>query len=82
MEAYGKKREPKGCLAIASFVIAILLVVVNMCMPPPGKVDESIIYVFAQLLLYSATLLGVQLLLQEHGKNAMAPNERHGCVAT
>ena len=45
-----------------------MLVVVNMLMPPPGKVDESIIYVFAQLLLYSATLLGVQLLLQDRNK--------------
>ena len=40
----------------------------NVLMPPPGKVGESIIYVFAQLLLYSATLLGVQLLLQKHNK--------------
>lgn len=57
----------KKWLAVSSFVIAVVLVVVNMLMPPPGKVDESIIYVFAQLLLYSATLLGVQLLLQQHG---------------
>ena len=63
----GDKRGSR-ILAVASFVIAVVLVVVNMLMPPPGKVDESIIYVFAQLLLYSATLLGVQLLLQNHNK--------------
>ena len=62
------RRGPRFVLAISSFIIAVVLVVVNMLMPPPGKVDESIIYVFAQLLLYSATLLGVQLLLQNHKK--------------
>ena len=59
----------KKWLAVSSFVIAVVLVAVNMLMPPPGKVDESIIYVFAQLLLYSATLLGVQMLLKERDKN-------------
>lgn len=59
----------KKWLAVSSFVIAVVLVAVNMLMPPPGKVDESIIYVFAQLLLYSATLLGVQMLLKDRDKN-------------
>lgn len=47
LRIYGDKRR-----------MGFYIMVGNMLMPPPGKVGESIIYVFAQLLLYSATLLG------------------------
>ena len=58
----------KRALAILSFVVAIVLVFINMFMPPEGEVHESIIYIFAQLLLYSATLQGVQVLLHQYLK--------------
>lgn len=56
----------KNALAVASLASAIALVVVGMIIPPPGIVDETIIVIFAQLLIYSATMLGVEILIAKH----------------
>ena len=59
----------KKYLACAAFVFACLLVAVNMFMPPQGEVQQSIIYIFAQLLLFSATLLGVDMVVHRYLSN-------------
>ena len=56
----------KKALATVAFVFACVLVMLNMYMPPEGEVHSSIIYIFAQLLLFSATLLGVEVVLQKY----------------
>lgn len=59
----------KGTLAAMAFAFACVIVTINMFMPPEGAVDSSIVYIFAQLLIFSATLLGVDMVVSEYLKN-------------
>lgn len=63
----------KEKLAALSLIFAMILVTVNMFLPPSGKVDESAIYIFAQLLLFSATLLGVDAVIEKRLKGDPPP---------
>lgn len=49
----------KTILASVALLFAIVLATVNMFMPPQGEIDGSVVNIFAQLLIFAATLLGV-----------------------
>jgi len=49
----------KRKLAVASFVSAIIFGLIGLFLPPPGSIDRSVNFLIAQLLVLSATLLGV-----------------------
>lgn len=53
----------KNILAAVSLAAAILLASVNMFLPPVGEVDSSVLNIFAQLLIFAATLLGVDAVI-------------------
>jgi len=46
-------------IAIAAFVWALVLSVVALFLPPQGEIDQSVLILVAQLLVLSATMLGV-----------------------
>lgn len=49
----------KSKLALASWVVAVLLSVLALLLPPMGYVDHSVLLLVAQFLLLCATFLGV-----------------------
>lgn len=49
----------KQKLAAASFIAAFIFGVLGILLPPLGVVDSSVNILIAQLLILSATLLGV-----------------------
>ena len=49
----------KAFLAVFSLVVAALLSVWAMLLPPQGEVDSSILMLVAQFLVFAATLLGL-----------------------
>ena len=49
----------KQKLALASWVVAVILSVVALLLPPTGVIDHSVIILVAQFLLLCATFLGV-----------------------
>ena len=49
----------KQKLALASWVIAVILSVVALLLPPTGVIDHSVIILVSQFLLLCATFLGV-----------------------
>ena len=53
------KPNMKQKLALASWVIAVVLSVVALLLPPTGVIDNSVIILVAQFLLLCATFLGV-----------------------
>ena len=49
----------KQKLALASWVVAVILSVVALLLPPTGVIDYSVIILVAQFLLLCAAFLGV-----------------------
>lgn len=48
-------------LAPLSLTASITITVIALFMPPEGIIDSSVLYVVAQLLLYSAGVLGINI---------------------
>ena len=46
-------------IAIAAFIAAIGFGIAGFITPPPGEVHDSILYLIAQFLLLTASILGV-----------------------
>ena len=49
----------KKILATLALVVASIIAIWAMLLPPQGEVSQSVLIEVAQFLLYSATLLGV-----------------------
>ena len=49
----------KSKLAVASWVVAVVLASVALLLPPTGVIDHSVLILVAQFLLLCATFLGV-----------------------
>ena len=47
-------------LAVASWVVAVVLSVTALLLPPMGIIDHSVLLLVAQFLLVCATFLGVK----------------------
>lgn len=57
--SYYFNKYMKQKLAAASFIAAFIFGVLGILLPPLGVVDSSVNILIAQLLILSATLLGV-----------------------
>ena len=55
----------KVCLAAASFFAAIFFAALAVLLPPIGEIDPSVNVFIAQLLLFAATMLGVDLYVEK-----------------
>lgn len=53
------RNELKRYLAVASFLFAIIFALLGILLPPIGVIDSSINLLIAQLLVLTATLIGV-----------------------
>ena len=49
----------KKKLALASWMSAVVFATAGILTPPVGEIDESVLMLIAQLLVFCATLLGV-----------------------
>lgn len=54
-------------IAIISFLAAIIFAIAGFCVPPEGEVHESVLYLIAQFLLLTATILGFKTSPLFHG---------------
>lgn len=45
--------------AVGLLVCGVALAFTALVLPPPGQIDSSVIYVFAQILIYCGSVFGV-----------------------
>ena len=55
----------KRILSTLALVVASIIAIWAMLLPPQGEVSQSVLIEVAQFLLYSATLLGVDLAIDK-----------------
>ena len=46
-------------IAVAAFIAAVGFGIAGFIVPPPGEVHDSVLYLIAQFLLLTASILGV-----------------------
>ena len=50
---------PKAVLAATALIVASMLAVWGMLLPPVGDVEQNLLILIAQFLVFAATLLGI-----------------------
>ncbi|MCQ2205807.1 MAG: hypothetical protein MJZ43_03410 [Bacteroidaceae bacterium] len=45
--------------AIILLTFGIILAFVALLMPPPGEIHDSVLYIFAQILIYCGSIFGI-----------------------
>lgn len=53
------KMKLKEWTAIVLLVFGIILAFVALLMPPPGEIHDSVLYIFAQILIYCGSIFGI-----------------------
>lgn len=56
-----KNTNIKLIIAVLSFISAVCFGVAGLLLPPPGSIDGSVLILIAQMLVFCATLIGIQL---------------------
>ena len=49
----------KEWTAVVLLVSGIAMAFVALLLPPPGEIDDSVIYVLAQILIYCGSIFGI-----------------------
>lgn len=62
-----RKENTKTGLAIACTVCAVVIGFIALFVPPCGLIDSSVLWFTSQLLIFTATMLGVNLDLGKWG---------------
>lgn len=61
-------------VAVAAFVASVAFGVAGFCVPPPGEVHDSVLYLIAQFLVLTASLFGVGAVFTHHKPKDNAPD--------
>lgn len=49
----------KELTAIILLTFGIILAFVALLMPPPGEIHDSVLFIFAQILIYCGSIFGI-----------------------
>ena len=58
----------KEILSAGALIVASIIAIWAMLLPPQGEVDQSILITIAQFLVFAATLLGVDSSIEQMKK--------------
>lgn len=61
------KTDIKMTIAVLSFICSMGMGIASLCIPPEGEIHSSVLIYVAQMLLFCATLLGLDLSLGHYG---------------
>ena len=55
--------KEKSALALLFF--GIVMAYISLFLPPPGVIDDSVLYIFAQILIYVGSIFGLEHYINE-----------------
>lgn len=58
----------KKFCSVTSFIAAIIIGFLALWMPPLGVIDNSVLWFVAQLLVFTASILGIDFKIPKMGK--------------
>lgn len=59
----------KELTAIVLLVFGIILAFVALLMSPPGEIHESVLFIFAQILIYCGSIFGIDCYISQKFKH-------------
>ena len=57
--------KTKNFSAVMLLASGILLAYISLFLPPPGEIDDSVLYIFAQILIYAGSIFGIEIYINE-----------------
>ncbi len=57
--------KSKNFSAVMLLCAGILLAYISLFLPPPGEIHETVIYIFAQILIYAGSIFGIEIYINE-----------------
>ncbi len=59
----------KEWTAALALLFGITLAFVALLMPPPGEIHDSVLYLFAQILIYCGSIFGIDCYITKRMRN-------------
>lgn len=73
-----EKDNIKKVLSMLSFFAAVVIGFIALLVPPPGIIDQSVLWFTAQLLVFCSGLLGIDLNINGMAHTGKNKHEHHG----
>ena len=61
--------NPKELTDIVLLTFGIILAFVALLMPPPGEIHDSVLFIFAQILIYCGSIFVIDCYITQRFKN-------------
>ena len=65
----------KEWTAIVLLACGIILAFIALLLPPPGEIHDSVLYIFAQILIYCGSIFGIDSYINQKIKNRNVNNK-------
>ena len=66
--------KPKEWTALALLFSGIIMAFTALLMPPPGQIHDSVLYIFAQILIYCGSIFGIDSYISRKLRDMNPPN--------
>ena len=66
--------KPKEWTALALLFSGIIMAFTALLMPPPGQIHDSVLYIFAQILIYCGSIFGLDSYISRKLRDMNPPN--------
>lgn len=60
--------------AIVLLIAGIVMAFIALFLPPPGEIHESVLFIFAQILIYAGSIFGIDAYIRKAVKQRTLPN--------
>ena len=62
--------------AIVMLIAGIVMAFIALFLPPPGEIHESVLFIFAQILIYAGSIFGIDAYIRKVASPRPSPRER------
>jgi len=67
-------RNIKEISAMFLLVAGVAFAFIALLMPPPGEIHDSVLYIFAQILIYAGSVFGISAYIDKNNNNKNLQN--------